>query len=557
LQSIAVTPANPTVPKGEPEQFTAMGILSDNSTEDLTNQVTWASATPTVATIDAAGLASALAPGTSSISAAFGGFTGQTTLTVGSAALLSIAVTPASPSIAKGETEQFAAMGTFSDNTTEDLTSQLSWASGTTSVATISSAGLAQGAGTGTATISASEGGVTGQATLTITAAVLQSIAVTPASPSINIGTTEPFTATGTYSDNSTQNLSSQVSWTSASNPVASINAAGVASGLAAGTSSISATLDGVTGHASLTVNNVTLVSIAVTPTNASVPRGETVSFTAMGAFSDNSYEDLSSQVNWASASPSVATINSSGVATGVATGTSSISATLGAINGQTTVTVAPAVLLSIAVTPVNPSIVQGATESFTATGTFSDQSTQDLTSHVTWASATGSVATINSAGLATSVAPGSSTISATLGAVSGQTALGVTPAPTPTPSPTPSSTPSPTSIPAPAPTLSGEQRLFTGKGLRRKLVGFQLAFSTALNSGAAQNSGNYQVVQPGLTKHSKPTLVHVKAAQYNPANNTVTLTLGKFNAKKPLTLTATGLMGATGTAAAKIVTNL
>jgi uncharacterized protein YjdB len=555
LESISVTPANPTVPLGETEQLTATGTLSDNTTEDLTSQVTWTSATPAVATINATGLATTLTTGSSSISAAFGGFTGQTLLTVGAPALLSITVAPASPSVPKGETDPFTATGKFSDNTTEDVTSQVTWASLAPSVAMINSAGVATGVGTGTAMITATESGVTGQATLTITAAMLQSIAVAPASPSIDIGTTEAFTATGTYSDNSTQDLTSQVTWTSDSSPVATINASGVASALKAGSSSISATLGGISGGAVLTVINVSLVSIAVTPANPSVPKGETESFTATGTFSDNTKQDLTSQVTWASATPSIATINAAGVASGVATGTSTISAMLGSISGQTVLTVSPAALLSIAVTPANPSLTQGSTASFTATGTLSDNTTEDLTSQVIWTSGAGAVATIDKTGLAIGVAPGASTIRATLGGLTGQTTLTVTATPTPTPTPTPSPTPTPT--PTPAPTLAGEQRLFTGKGLRRKVVGFQLSFSAALNTSTAENVGNYQVAQPGRTRHSKPTNVPVRVAQYNPASNTVTLTLGKFNTGKPLTLTAKGLMGATGTPASTIVTKL
>ena len=90
--------------------------------------------------------------------------------------------------------------------------------------------------------------------------------------------------------------------------------------------------------------------------------------------------------------------------------------------------TVTPAILQSIAVTPANPSVAKGKTEPFTATGTFSDNSTQDLTSQVTWASATTSVATITAAGLATGVATGTSTISATLGGITGSTVLTVDP---------------------------------------------------------------------------------------------------------------------------------
>jgi hypothetical protein len=73
----------------------------------------------------------------------------------------------------------------------------------------------------------------------------------------------------------------------------------------------------------------------------------------------------------------------------------------------------------------------------------------------------------------------------------------------------------------------------------------------------SAENAGNYQVVQPGRTRHSNPVGIPVRAAQYDPATNTVTLTLGRFKAKRPLTLTATGLAGATGTPAGAIVTKL
>jgi hypothetical protein len=427
LQSIAVTPANPSVAKGLTQQFTATGTFSDNSTQNLTSSVTWASATTSVATITAAGLATAVGTGTSTISATLGGISGSTVLTVTAAALQSIAVTPANPSVAKGLTQQFTATGTFSDNSTQNLTSQVTWASGTTSVATITAAGLATAVGTGTSTISATLGGISGSTVLTVTAAALQSIAVTPANPSVTKGLTQQFTATGTFSDNSTQNLTSSVTWASATTSVATITAAGLATAVGAGTSTISATLGGITGSTVMTVTAAALQSIAVTPANPSVAKGLTQQFTATGTFSDNSTQDLTSSVTWASATTTVATITAAGLATAVGTGTSAISATLNGISGSTVFTVTPAVLQSIAVTPANPSVTKGSTQQFTATGTFSDNSTQNLTSQVTWASATTSVATITAAGLATAVAPGTSTISATLGGISGSTVLTVT----------------------------------------------------------------------------------------------------------------------------------
>jgi uncharacterized protein YjdB len=171
------------------------------------------------------------------------------------ATLVSIQVTPPSPSIASGLTLQFTATGTYTDNSTQDLTQTATWSSSNPGVATISNAsgssGLASAAGTGSTNISASVGGVTSPAApLTVTAATLVSIQVTPPSPSIASGLTLQFSATGVYTDNSTQDLTATVTWASSDGSVASVsNAAGsfgLAAATAVGSASISASLNGV-----------------------------------------------------------------------------------------------------------------------------------------------------------------------------------------------------------------------------------------------------------------------------------------------------------------------
>jgi N-acetylneuraminic acid mutarotase len=439
LTSLIVTPSNPSIPRGTTQQFTATGTYSDSTTQDITSLVTWASATPAVATISNAagsrGLANGLNTGSSTITATLGGVSGTTTLTVTGAVLTGIAVTPGSPTIAKGTTQAFTATGTYSDNTTADITALVSWLSGNTGVATISAAGLASGVNTGTSTITATLNGVTGTATLNVTSANLVSIAVTPANPSIALGSTRQFTATGTYSDASIQDITTLVTWTSATPTVATIsNAAGsrgLASGLLAGTSLISATLGGVSGSTTLTVGAATLVSIAVTPASPVIARGTNQAFTATGTFSDGSTQNLTGSVTWSSSNTGVATINPTGLASGVNVGTSTITATSGGISGTATLTVVSANLTAITVTPANLSIARGATQQFTATGSFSDGSTQDLTSTVTWSSSNTTAVTISnlsgSRGLASGVNAGTSTITATSGAISGTTLLTVT----------------------------------------------------------------------------------------------------------------------------------
>ena len=161
------------------------------------------------------------------------------------------------------------------------------------------------------------------------------------------------------------------------------------------------------------------LTSITVTPGNPSVGVGLTQRLTAAGTYSDGTTHDVTNSVNWASATPSVATIDSSGLATTVAVGTSVITASLAGVSSPGVTLTSSPTLLAIVVTPGNSSVAAGLTEPFTATGIYFDDATHDITDSVTWASALPSVATIDSSGLATTVAVGTSVISASLAGVS------------------------------------------------------------------------------------------------------------------------------------------
>jgi hypothetical protein len=466
LESISVTPTNPEVANDTDIQFMATGIYSDNTTQDLTSTVTWSSeavdALDVVSGDEVAqftgfssstgdhsgsrykpGYTKATHSGKARIKASWGSKSGATTITVTSATLISIAITPTNPSIVNGTSQQFIATGTFSDNTTQDLTTSVTWNSSSSDIAAVSnedgSNGLATSVSAGSTTITATSGNISGSTSLDVTAATLVSIAVTPTNPNIALGATAQFTATGTYDNGSTQNLTTSVTWESSSTSVASIsNAAGskgLATPAATGSSTITAISGSVSGTATITVTSATLVSIAVTPTNPSIALGTTKQFAATGTYSDGSTQNLTTAVTWKSSSSSVAAISnaagSKGLATPVATGSSTITAISGSVSGTAIITVTSATLVSIAVTPTNPSIALGTTKQFAATGTYSDGSTQNLTTAVTWKSSSSSVAAISNAagsnGLATPVATGSSTITAISGGISGTATITVT----------------------------------------------------------------------------------------------------------------------------------
>src|SRR5207249_3005205 len=146
---------------------------------------------------------------------------------------------------------------------------------------------------------------------------LLQSIAVTPATASVFAGKTQPFTATGTFSDGSTANLTGTATWQSSNTTVATVNGAGLAAGLAAGTVTITATQSGKSGTATLTVAALVLQSITVTPATASISGGQSQQFIATGVFSDGSSADLTGTATWKSSNTRVATVSNSGLAKG------------------------------------------------------------------------------------------------------------------------------------------------------------------------------------------------------------------------------------------------
>jgi hypothetical protein len=364
---------------------------------------------------------------------------GTLAVTVNDGQLVSIEVTPATPSIAAGTKLQFVAMGTFNDGAKQDITSSVTWASETGATATIDAAGLATAVATGTSKITATQGSgasaVAGNTTLTVTGAKLMSIVVQP-NPAVSIakGTTVQFKATGFFSDSSTQDLTDTATWLSSMTTIATVSndpvSNGLATGRAEGTTNITArvvigtTTITSTTVVTLTVTAATLVSIAITPVTPSVAKGATLNLIATGTFTDGSTQVMTNTMTWASATPATATVSNAagqrGRVTGLALGTVDISATSGSKVGHVTLTVTAPVVASIAITPATAglTLARNATRQFAAEATLTDGTKQTITTTATWTSSTPATATISATGLATGVAAGTTQISASSGGV-------------------------------------------------------------------------------------------------------------------------------------------
>lgn len=517
LTSLSVAGAN-SVPAGMTLQLSANGTYSDGTNSNVSSQVTWKTSDATVATISSAGLLTALKQGSVSVTAAMGAVTGSASITVGQPILTSIKVTGPS-SVALGATEQFAAQGTYSDQSTQTLTSQVTWNTSNSTVATIAASGLLTAKSQGTAQVMATVGSLLGNMAITVSAPVAARIQINPASFSVAAGQTRQLTASAVYTDGTVVDVSSQTTWTSSTTNVVTVSAAGLATGVSQGSATITGTVGSLSGTANASVTPATLTSITVTPSTASIAMGQTQAFTANAVFSDGSSTDITKSAVWSSSASSIAAVDATGLATGLASGSASITATSGTVSGSASLTVTAATLTSIDISPDGDSIPVGGQDQLMVTGTYSDGTTQTLT-NAAWSSSDTTLATVDSTGLVTGVANSNGnpvTITAQAGSLTNTTTVYVTSAVAESLSITPAS----------ASIASGTTLQYSVNGV----------FS----------DGSIQPLTAGLSwSSSAPSVAGVSTSGLvtgaSTGQSTITVTYGSLTASSALTVTAATL---------------
>jgi len=273
--------------------------------------------------------------------------------------LTAITVTPATPSINAGSTQQFTATASYSTGPNQDVTGSAAWSSSNATIATVESTGqanpgLATGVAAGSATITAKLSGVTGSTTLTVIAApVVTSITISPTAATMTVGTTLQFSAIAGYSDGSTKTVTNSATWSSSDSTIASIQSTGqstpgLASGVAPGNVNITVLYSGVSAVTTLNVTgtNLTLSAFFIGQIDPSIAPGATLQLFSYAEYTDGSVNWVTGSTHWTSSNSSVAAIQdqnqaSPGLVTAAATGTTTVTAVYGGITQTTTLTVA------------------------------------------------------------------------------------------------------------------------------------------------------------------------------------------------------------------------
>ncbi len=342
--------------------------------------------------------------------------------------LQQIVISPSNPQIPKGATLQLSATGVFADGSQHALAGSPTWQTSESVIAKVDVNGNVTASAQGAAQVSASYQSIKGTTAVTIGPPALASITLTANQPSLPLGESEQITATGNFSDGSTQDLTQTAAWTSSGPGVASVTPVGLVAALGVGSCTVSATSGSITGSANLAVTPAVVVSLSIVPSTVSISMGTTRQLHATATFSDGTIQDVTTSATWTSTPPTLATVNPQGSVSGVGKGSAQVSAAYQGFTATTAVNVGPPALLSITVSPNSSSLPLGESEQLTATGNYSDGSVQNLTATASWSSSTAHTS-VSSSGSVLAHATGSATITATSGGISGTASISVTPA--------------------------------------------------------------------------------------------------------------------------------
>lgn len=216
--------------------------------------VFWSVADTAIATVDQDGLVRGVRPGAVRVAASLSGHSDVADVVVRPAGAASITVDPPTASVLAGATAQLAA--TVRDAAGNVLADRPPvWSSGNSAVATVSQEGLVTGVSPGTTTIVAALDGHTGSATITVTRIPVASVVIAPAETEVRLGRTVKLVATA-YDAQGRALAGRAITWASSSSLRATVDQNGTVTGRVLGIVTISATSEGQTGTAKVTVRS-------------------------------------------------------------------------------------------------------------------------------------------------------------------------------------------------------------------------------------------------------------------------------------------------------------
>ena len=416
--TVEIAPQSPSITIGSTIQLiTSLKDEGGKSVNSGIGDVQWESSNASVATVSSSGLVTGISVGSATLTVRFidnvgwKDALGTVMLRVSDQKVSSVAINPQTINLGIGQSSQILAV---SKDTNGDTITGLSiaWASSNVAVATVSSTGLVTGVSKGESTIIASVGGVSASGSVLVTDVSASSIEITPNKGTLSIGQSSQLSARLKDAQGNIV-AGRDVSWSSSDTAIVTVSNAGMLTAISDGESTITASVEGVSGFATVTVSGAPVASISVSAQSASISVGQTQQLTA--SVSDAGGNILNDRImSWTTSNEASATVSNAGLVTGIALGSSTITGTSEGKSATVVVEVSVSPVSSVSVTPQSVKLSAGQTQQLSETVT--DKDGNVLSGFVIiWSSTNSASVTVSNTGLITGIAPGSSSITATI----------------------------------------------------------------------------------------------------------------------------------------------
>ena len=400
LTNLQVTASENPIPEGFQSKLTATAFYDDGNSN--TTDATWESLDETKATVDIAGLVTAVAEGEVTIRATTAEGSGTFLLSVTPATLKSIELSPLTEEVSLGFNVNYEAIGYFSDRTSHNINDHpdLVWKSSNESVAVIvkgapgEKIARSDTLSEGTTTFTAVLGVSSNEASLTVNDHVLQSITISPDRTTLPLGAVQKFKAEGLFSDGLTPDISEDVIWSSTSvehTVLELLDDKGTFQGVGLGSAEISATYNGDESNSEVISSDnqplviveqmkMTALSVDSPIDDDTQPLGKKVQFIATGTFNNGHSYDISGyeQVYWQSNDTKTATVTSAGLVEGLKLGPVTITAKAADVSWTASeeIIITEAVIKAIHVKPIDDNLIitEGRTQQYDAWAVYTDE---------------------------------------------------------------------------------------------------------------------------------------------------------------------------------------
>jgi uncharacterized protein YjdB len=418
VSSVEVAPNPARVIRGSTTQLSAIAYNgSDGVVPD--RPVLWAIDNPLIATVSSSGMLTGVAFGAANVTATVDGVSGTAEVVVGVGSVSRVIIQPATLVLEQGEITNLAARPFDAvGNVVDDA--DVFWTSSDPSIVTVSELGEVTAVALGTARITARAQAAEGSATITVVAATIARMRVSPRPTELEAG--ESIQLAAVVQDGNGVPLSSQpaIIWKSMAPAIASVDATGKVTGMSAAANPVQIIASANLSPTKVVADTVTLTilpapaaRVVVALSKATIEVGETM--LAKAVLLDkwgNEVQGL--PCSWKSDKPTILSVSADGSITGLAVGKAVLTGTSGVLSGSATVDVVPAAVASVVLAPSDFSLFVGQTQRLTIE--VRDKRGALLTDRaVAWSSSDPSVAGIDS-GIVTGTGAGGATVSAVVG---------------------------------------------------------------------------------------------------------------------------------------------